>query len=89
MNDTETVALIGGGHAIGKCHGACPTGPGPKPREDSLNPWPGTCGIGKGEDTFTSGFEFPWTTRPTKYDNEFFHNLLNYKWLTSKGRLIL
>lgn len=80
MNDTETVALIGGGHSFGKTHGACPDGAGPSPAEDPENPWPGNCGTGKGNDTYTSGFEGPWTTEPTRWDNGFFVNLLQYEW---------
>jgi catalase-peroxidase len=80
MNDTETVALIGGGHAFGKTHAACPAGAGPNPYEDPENPWPGNCGTGKGNDTYTSGLEGPWTTSPTLWDNQYFHNLLDYTW---------
>ena len=65
---------------MGKAHGSCPDGPGPAPVEDPLDPWPGMCGTGKGEDTFTSGFELPFTSRPTRWDNEYFRNLLDYDW---------
>lgn len=85
MNDTETVALIGGGHTFGKCHGACPAGAGPTPAMDPENPWPGLCGTGSGADTSTSGFEGPWTSSPTTWDNDYFKNLLNFNWLKIDG----
>lgn len=84
MDDRETVALIGGGHAFGKTHGACPTGPGPDPTEDPEHPWPGTCGEGplkgKGNNTFTSGFEGAWTFTPTKWGNGYFKGLTTLTW---------
>ena len=86
MNDTETVALIGGGHAVGKAHGACPAGAGAKPKEDPRSPWPGLCGTGKGEDVSTSGYELPFTSKPTIHDNEYFINLLKYEWKLIKGK---
>ena len=89
MSDRETVALIGGGHSFGKVHGACPTGAGPGPLEDYVKPWPGTCGSGpskgKGNNTFTSGFEGAWTAAPTTWTNEYFKNLLEYNWKLITG----
>jgi len=85
MNDEETVALVGGGHAVGKTHGACPHGAGSPPNEDPINPWAGNCGSGKGMDTFTSGFEVTWTTQPTTFDNEYYQSLVNYEWDYSEG----
>ena len=85
MNDSETVALIGGGHSVGKCHGPCPDGAGPSPAEDPLNPWPGNCGTGKLMDAFTSGYELTFTSRPTVWDNEYFNNLLTYDWIKETG----
>lgn len=87
MNDEETVALIGGGHAFGKAHGACTAGAGIPPNEAEAAgepAWKGLCGSGTnqgiGSNSFTSGFEGSWTQNPTKWDNEYFHNLLHYDW---------
>jgi catalase/peroxidase HPI len=85
MNDSETVALIGGGHSFGKAHGACAIGAGKPPKEDPINPWPGMCGSGRGEDAYTSGFEFPWTKTPTKWNTEYFQNLVVFSWKVGKG----
>ena len=85
MNDSETVALIGGGHAFGKTHGACPSGAGPSPAQQPGNPWPGTCGTGRGADAWTSGFEGPWTTTPTAWDNQYFRNLIQHSWEAHVG----
>jgi catalase-peroxidase len=80
MDDRENVALIGGGHTFGKTHGASTEGPGPKPFECPMNPWPGNFGTGVGNDVVTSGFEGAWTGNPTSWDNSYFKNLINYEW---------
>jgi catalase-peroxidase len=85
MNDEETLALIVGGHTFGKCHGA--VGPeyiGPEPEgcpvEQQGLGWKNTFGTGKGADTLTSGLDGAWTNEPTKWDNGFLDNLLNYEY---------
>ena len=74
FDDQISVALIGGAHTFGKCHGACPDPP---------------CGEGAlrgiGPNTFTSGFEGAWTTQPTTWSNEYFTNLFEYQWNTIIG----
>jgi len=88
--DRDTVALIGGGHAFGKSHGACnvPGAGGVSPAEafaaGRTRAWQGQCGSGAnkgiGENTVTSGFEGPWTTTPTQWSNEYFRWLLDFEW---------
>jgi catalase-peroxidase len=90
MNDEETVALIAGGHTIGKTHGAGPAthvGPDPEtaPLEEQGLGWTSKFGSGKGKDAITSGLEVTWTTTPVRWSNDFFEILFRYEWVQTKS----
>jgi catalase-peroxidase len=90
MNDEETVALIAGGHAFGKTHGAGPASHvGPEPEAASIEEqglgWKSSFGTGKGGDAITSGLEVTWTNTPTKWSNNFFRILFGYEWELTKS----
>jgi catalase-peroxidase len=90
MNDEETVALIAGGHAFGKTHGAGASslvGPEPEaaPIEEQGLGWKSKFGTGKGDDTITSGLEVIWTNTPTKWSNNFLRTLFGYEWELTKS----
>jgi catalase-peroxidase len=90
MNDEETVALIAGGHAFGKTHGAGDAAlvgvdPEAAPMEQQGFGWKSTYGTGKGADAITSGLEVTWSTTPTRWSNDFFANLFGYEWELTKS----
>ncbi len=90
MNDEETVALIAGGHAFGKTHGAGdPSLVGPEPEaapiEEQGLGWKSKFGTGKGDDTIGGGPEVIWTQTPTKWSNNFLGNLFDYEWELTKS----
>jgi catalase-peroxidase len=90
MNDEETVALIAGGHAFGKTHGAGdPSLVGPEPEaapiEEQGLGWKSAFGTGKGDDTITGGPEVIWTNTPTKWSNNFFRILFSFEWELTKS----
>lgn len=90
MDDEETVALIAGGHAFGKTHGAGPADNiGPEPEGADLERqglgWASTFGTGKGADTITSGLEVTWSNTPTKWGNSYLENLFGHEWELTKS----
>ncbi len=91
MNDEETVALIAGGHTLGKTHGAADPAqfvgaePEGAPIEQQSQGWKNSFGTGKGGDTITSGLEGAWTTTPTKWSNNYFENLFGFDWELTKS----
>ncbi len=86
MDDTETVALIAGGHTFGKTHGAADADEyvGREPEgaeiEEQGFGWTSSFGSGKGGDAITSGLEGAWTPTPKTWDNSFFDTLFGYEW---------
>jgi len=91
MNDEETVALIAGGHTLGKAHGAADPGKhvGPAPEGAGLEEqgigWKNAHGTGKGADTITSGLEGAWTSTPAEWSHGYFENLFKYEWELTKS----
>jgi len=83
MNDEETVALTAGGHTFGKCHGAgdaAKVGAEPEGADIAMQGlgWQSGHESGMGDDTITSGLEGAWTPDPTRWDDGYFHMLLDY-----------
>ncbi|MFJ4288948.1 catalase/peroxidase HPI [Cupriavidus sp. NPDC089707] len=90
MGDEETVALIAGGHAFGKTHGAAPAdNVGPVPEAAGLEQqglgWSSAFGTGKGADTIGSGLEVTWSSTPTKWGNSYLENLFGHEWELTKS----
>ncbi len=91
MNDEEIVALIAGGHTLGKAHGAkkpekCV---GVEPAAAKIEAqglgWKNKCGSGVGADTTSSGLEGAWTTTPTQWSSNYLDNLMNFNWVQTKS----
>jgi catalase-peroxidase len=85
MNDEETVALIAGGHTLGKTHGAGDASlVGKEPEAAAIEEqglgWASKYKSGKGEDAISSGLEVTWTSTPTRWGHSFFKILFENEW---------
>ncbi len=90
MDDTETVALVAGGHTFGKAHGAGdPSLVGPAPEgagiEEQGLGWTNAHGSGRGAHATTSGIEGAWKPNPTTWDMGYFDMLFGYEWELTKS----
>ncbi|MDF1893845.1 MULTISPECIES: catalase/peroxidase HPI [Rahnella] len=90
MNDEEIVALIAGGHTLGKTHGAAQAShvdvdPETAPIEAQGLGWANSYGSGAGPDAITSGLEVIWSQTPTQWSNYFFENLFKYEWVQTRS----
>jgi catalase-peroxidase len=90
MNDEEIVALVAGGHTLGKVHGARKADCiGPEPAAEAIEAqglgWKNKCGKGNAEDTMTSGLEGAWTQTPTAWSILYLDNLLRFEWEKTKS----
>jgi catalase-peroxidase len=90
MNDEETVALIAGGHTLGKTHGAGPADHvGREPEAAGIEEqgfgWKSSYNSGKGADAITSGLEVIWTATPTQWSQGYFKSLFDHEWELTKS----
>ncbi|MBN7811681.1 catalase/peroxidase HPI [Algoriphagus sp. H41] len=90
MNLEETVALIAGGHTLGKAHGAGPASHvGADPEAAAIEEqgfgWKSDYKSGKGADAITSGLEVTWTSTPTHWSHQFFMSLFENEWELTKS----
>jgi len=90
MNDEEIVALVAGGHTLGKAHGAKPVEcvgaePAAAAIEEQGFGWKNKCGKGNAEDTMTSGLEGAWTQTPTAWSILYLDNLMRFEWKQTRS----
>jgi len=90
MNDEEIVALVAGGHTLGKAHGAKPGNcvgnePAAAAIEEQGFGWKNKCGKGNAEDTMTSGLEGAWTQTPTAWSVLYLDNLMRFEWVQTQS----